>query len=120
MFPYLIYCLEIWGNACQSHLDPIIKLQKKIIRLITFSSYTAHTSTLFIELNILHLKNLVIQRIGLQMHKYSNNKLPLAVSELFLTNDSVHNYNTRNKANLRHPISNREYMYKNFSFHICN
>ena len=50
------------------------------------------------------------------MHKYSNNKLPLAVSELFLTNDSVHNYNTRNKANLRHPISNREYMYKNFSF----
>ena len=50
------------------------------------------------------------------MHKYSNNKLPLAVSELFITNDSVHNYNTRNKANLRHPISNREYMYKNFSF----
>ena len=27
--PYLIYCVEIWGNACDSYLDPIIKLQKK-------------------------------------------------------------------------------------------
>ena len=29
IFPYLIYCNEIWGNACQTHLDPLIKLPKK-------------------------------------------------------------------------------------------
>ena len=29
VFPYLIYCIEIWGNACDTHLDPLIKLQKK-------------------------------------------------------------------------------------------
>ena len=28
IFPYLIYCNEIWGNACQNYLDPLIKLQK--------------------------------------------------------------------------------------------
>ena len=27
VFPYLIYCNEIWGNASSVHLDPIIKIQ---------------------------------------------------------------------------------------------
>ena len=33
IFSYLIYCNEIWGNACQTYLDPLIKLQKKTIRI---------------------------------------------------------------------------------------
>ena len=28
VYPYLIYCVEVWGNACDTHLDPIIKIQK--------------------------------------------------------------------------------------------
>ena len=39
IYPYLTYCVEIWGNACNIHLDPIVKLQKKCIRTITYSSY---------------------------------------------------------------------------------
>ena len=34
--PYLIYCLEIWGNASDIHLQPLITTQKKIVRIITF------------------------------------------------------------------------------------
>ena len=44
IFPYLIYCDEIWGNAANIYLDPLIKHQKKIIRVITFSQYLAHTN----------------------------------------------------------------------------
>ena len=29
IYPYLIYCIEIWGNSNDSHLNPIIKIQKK-------------------------------------------------------------------------------------------
>ena len=29
VFPYLIYCCEIWGNTSQIHLDSLIKCQKK-------------------------------------------------------------------------------------------
>ena len=43
VFPYLIYYNEIWGNACQAYVDPLIKLQKKIVRIMTFSSHDAHT-----------------------------------------------------------------------------
>ena len=39
VYPYLIYCVDVWGNACDTHLEPIIKMQKRCIRTITFSCY---------------------------------------------------------------------------------
>ena len=40
VFPYLMYCLEIWGNALSIHIQYIVKLQNKIVRIITSSSHT--------------------------------------------------------------------------------
>ena len=65
IYPYLTYCVEIWGNACNIHLDPIVKLQNKCIRTITYSSYLEHTQPLFDSLNILCFHKLIIQRISL-------------------------------------------------------
>ena len=48
VFPYLIYGIKVWGNTNAVHLDPIIKIQKKIIRTITFSHYLAHTEPIFL------------------------------------------------------------------------
>ena len=31
VFPYLIYCVEIWGSSLKSYLDPLVKIQKKCI-----------------------------------------------------------------------------------------
>ena len=52
VYPYLIYGVEIWGNACNAYIDPLIKLQKKCLRIITFSNYLAHTEPLFQKLEI--------------------------------------------------------------------
>ena len=54
IYPYLIYCIEIWGNKSEIHLNPIVKIQKKSIRTITFSHYQAHTARLYKKLNILN------------------------------------------------------------------
>ena len=67
VFPYLIYCVEVWGNACDTHLEPIIKIHKRYIRTITFSCYFEQTEPLFKELELLSFKKLVIQRILLMM-----------------------------------------------------
>ena len=32
IYPYLIYCIETWGNVHDTHLNPLIKLQKNGIR----------------------------------------------------------------------------------------
>ena len=47
VYPYLHYGNITWANTYQSTLEPIRKLQKKIIRMITFSGYTDHTIPLF-------------------------------------------------------------------------
>ena len=32
-FSYLTYCIEIWGNASDIHLDALIKIKKKMFVL---------------------------------------------------------------------------------------
>ena len=52
---YLTNGLIVWGSADKTHLEPLIKNQKKAIRTITFSSCNAHTTDLFKQMNILPL-----------------------------------------------------------------
>ena len=91
-FPYLIYCNEIWGNASAVHLDPIIKVQKRAIRTITFSSYLSPSEPIFQSLNILNLKNMVIQRVCFLVFKISKCDVPKPLHALFRINNSYHNY----------------------------
>jgi len=60
VYPYLIYCVEVWGCANQTHLTPLVLMQKKIVRIITFSTYLAHTQPLFHSLSILPLDKLIL------------------------------------------------------------
>ena len=123
VLPYLIYCVEIWGNASEIHILPIITLQKKIVRALTFSPYLAHTKNIFIRLKILPFKKLVIHRIAIQMFKYNNGNIPKALSELFTLNSSNHSYDTRNKDKIRSAYGKHKFMYRNFRFtsvHIWN
>ena len=59
MFPYLIYCFEVWGNALSTHTQPLIKLQNKIIRIITNSYFLASSEKVYTETGILPFVTLV-------------------------------------------------------------
>ena len=74
VFPYLIYCVEVWGNALSSHIHPLIKLQNKIVRIITSSSHI--TEQLYENTGIIPFKILVKHRIGLLMYKISHGNVP--------------------------------------------
>ena len=59
IFPYLIYCVEVWGNALSIHLTPLLKLQNKILRIITFTYHRIDKDKLYYNTGILeyfHLK----------------------------------------------------------------
>ena len=36
ILPYLIYGVEVWGNVLSIHLKPLLKLQNKILIIITY------------------------------------------------------------------------------------
>ena len=103
IYPYFLYCIEVWGNAVDSHLQPLCTLQNKIIRLVSFSYFRAHADTLFIKLEILPLHKIFLHRISLMMYKYTHNMLPPAMNEMYIRNDEVHNYNTRQSKLLHIP-----------------
>ena len=103
IYPYLIYCIEIWGCAAKSHMNPLYLTQKKIIRIITFSHYISHTQPLFQDLSILPLEKLVLYRIALIMYKMPNSLIPKTMSDLYIANKDIHSYDTRYKNLFRIP-----------------
>ena len=96
MLLYYIYCVEIWGNALSTVIDPTIKLQKKIIRVITNSSYLAHTHDIFLVNNIT-FNTLVQYRIGLIMFKCNFELVPNSLKQMSVANNSIHTHNTRQR-----------------------
>jgi hypothetical protein len=95
IYPFLIYGLLAWGNTYKTTLNPIHILQKKVIRIITFSKFDEHTSPLFKELKILKFPDLVTFHISIFMYKFHNNILPSIFESFFTRVDQVHNYRTR-------------------------
>ena len=73
MFPYLIYCVEIWGYAKKTHIASLIILQNRIVRTITFADKLSHTDPIFKDIEVLPLAKLIHCRIGLFIIKYSIN-----------------------------------------------
>jgi len=95
IFPFLSYGIITWGNTYQTTLNSLITIQKKAMRIMTFSDYKAHSSPLFFRLKILKFLDLIFIQNALLMHDFYNNKLPDAFSDLFMSISSVHQYNTR-------------------------
>ena len=70
IYPHLIQGITIWGSTFTTHLDPIIKIQKKIIRIIMNRPPRSHTQPLMHQHKILNITNLYIQRVCLDMHRF--------------------------------------------------
>ena len=55
MYPYILYCNVIWGNANKAVLWPIFKIQKQAVRLINNLNRYDSTQSSFKEMNLLRL-----------------------------------------------------------------
>ena len=47
ILPYLKYLILLWESAYKKHVDKILKIQNRAIRIISNSSYLCHTKPLF-------------------------------------------------------------------------
>ena len=62
IYPFLTYSLITWGNTYSNSLKPLIVLQKKAIRIITFADFNAHTTPLFYKLGLLKFADLIYMK----------------------------------------------------------
>ena len=93
--PYLTYGLAIWGQACKSYLDKLLKLQKRALRFIFFSDHSEHAIPLFLDAQVLPIKFLYYESIANLMFDVRNTTAPSNIQDLFQDISNVHSYNTR-------------------------
>ena len=93
--PHLNYGIINWGGTYTSILEPLRKVMKHAVRLITFQPRTAHSQPLFKKLRILCFDDCYRLESAKFMHDINNNMLGKQFCDLFLLTKCKHNMNTR-------------------------
>jgi hypothetical protein len=109
IYPYLIYCNHIWGNTYVSNLKRLATLQKKAVRIITFSHFYHPSAPLFDTLKLFSLEKINMYVISCFMFRYHHGLLPSIFNDFFVCNRYIHNYDTRllNSLHIPKVTSNR-------------
>ena len=95
ILPYFSYGLAAWGQAAKCHLQKILVLQKRVLRLMYFSGPRAHAVHLFTSSKILPLNMLYMETISSIMFDVSCLTVPTNISNLFIKANEKHNHETR-------------------------
>ena len=106
--PLLNYCNKIWSNTYPTHLDSLVKVQKRIVRTLTNSEFLAHTPPLFKQLDLLTLDKLRKYHLGVYFYQNRN----ILIREL----RSHHHHLTRNRERPRPELHTCTIFEKSFSY----
>ena len=80
---HLNYGCLVWGFAQQGLINKIFRIQKRAIRLITFSKYKCNSSRLFHELGILKIKDHILLCRYDFVHDWIHLRLPQTFNNIF-------------------------------------
>ena len=119
IYPYLIYGIVAWGHTYQSTINPLFILQKKLLRLMTFSNFDAHSNPIFLKLKILKFQDLVYIYTALFMYDYDSNNLPSPFNSYFLQVNQKHSYSTRLASKNSYSLPKIKTNYGKFNIKFC-
>jgi len=83
---HLNYCAIVLSGNSQQNFNRIKLIQKKAIRIVTNSAYTAHTFPLFAQLQILPYECIIRQAKLLFMHSVEHGYVPDSFSNIWIKN----------------------------------
>ena len=93
------YGIVTWGSTFDSHLYPILTLQKKALRITTSSHPLAHSKPLALKLSTLLSTELYCYHVGIFMYNVYHKMLNHSITSLFSRTSNVHSHNTRSTVN---------------------
>ena len=103
------YCNPVWANTFPTHVTPLVKAQKRIVRIITKSEALAHTAPLFEHSKILTIEK--VRKFSLAKFCFVN------IDQLNEDLNVHHHHHTRHRNRLRpishnHSLFERSYIYQ--------
>ena len=103
VYPHILYAIEVWGSTGITILNRLLVLQKRIVRLLSYSNtrnsdYSFPPSKpLFFKEQMLKVQDLFKMRITKFMHNCLNKTSPVNFHLWFKLTILIHNHNTRSK-----------------------
>lgn len=94
--------MEIWGNNYIATLQPLVILQKRVLRIIHGVGFREHTNIFFMESKLLKFKDLVQLQTVPILYRAKCNDLPQNVQKLFTWREG--GYVLRGKLNFILPM----------------
>ena len=95
IYSHINYCNLIWGGAEDGIIEPLFKLQKKALRIITRSGYLEHTAPLFKSLELLKVNEVYKLNCTLFIYKCLKCNYFPELRNTIQRNSEYHEYNTR-------------------------
>ena len=93
-----------------------MNIQKEIVRMMTFKLYMEHTEPIFKESNILDIFKINDCLTAMFMFRYHHFKnLPEEFDNFFVSNNQIHQHNTRNASKLY-----KQYKRTNYAKHTLS
>ena len=94
-YSHLFYGCNIRGLSSEENLRKIEILQKRCIRIMTFSDSRSNTNPFFIKLKVLKVREIIkLQQFKL-LNEFLSNSLPDDLKGMFKLNSDIHNQLTR-------------------------
>jgi hypothetical protein len=111
-YPHLIGEITIWGtqDPTKTYLQPLIRTQKKLIRIIMNLPPRTHTGPLMQKLHILNMTNLYILRVCTETHPFVHTTDQHDRPEhnhTYLWTAQIHEHQTRYSTQQHHYIPNK-------------
>ena len=94
-YSHLIYGCNIWGLTSEENLKKIEILQKRCIRIMTFSDSRNYTNPLFIKLKVFKVCEIIKLQQFKILYEFLCNSLPDDLKGMFKLNSDIHNQLTR-------------------------
>jgi len=83
VYPYLDYCIEVYGSAKSSIIEPLCRMQRKVILSITYSHYRADTAPVFERCKELPLSEIHVFKTALFMYRVYQTIAPISFNDMF-------------------------------------
>ena len=118
-YSHLIYGCNLWGFTSEENIKKIEVLQRKCLRILTFSDFQSHSNPLFIQLGLIKVRDIIKSQQLKLVFDFFTNMLPTDINGLFVSDGAVHDHNNRHSQYLLHipEIHTTNYGNKSIKFH---
>ena len=95
IYPFLTNGIQVWGLTYPTYLKPLTTLQKRVVRIMTFSDPRSHSEPPLKTLRLLKFSDIIHLEILSFVYQWYHKLSPSSFVNFFNPVSSIQSYNTR-------------------------